>query len=81
MHIHKCFERKFIFRLKNARVVPLHTQVNTYKTCIFQKHTLLLSSQNADRICSREDILNGVWGQQFHYDTGTIDVHLHSLRH
>ena len=38
-------------------------------------------AQNADRICSREDILNNVWGQHFQYDTGTIDVHLHSLRH
>ena len=37
-------------------------------------------AQNADQICSREDILNHVWGQQFQYDTGTIDVHLHSLR-
>ena len=37
-------------------------------------------AQNADRICSREDILNTVWGQHFQYDTGTIDVHLHSLR-
>ena len=37
-------------------------------------------AQNADRICSREDILNNVWGQHFQYDTGTIDVHLHSLR-
>ena len=28
-------------------------------------------AQNADQICSREDILNHVWGQQFQYDTGT----------
>ena len=28
----------------------------------------------------REDILDNVWGQRFQYDTGTIDVHLHSLR-
>ena len=28
-------------------------------------------AQNADHICSREDILNHVWGQQFQYDTGT----------
>lgn len=33
-----------------------------------------------DLLCSREDILNQVWGQRFLYDTGTIDVHLHSLR-
>ena len=37
-------------------------------------------AQNADCICSRDDILNHVWGQQFQYDTGTIDVHLHTLR-
>ena len=37
-------------------------------------------AQNADHICSREDILNHVWGHQFQFDTGTIDVHLHSLR-
>ena len=37
-------------------------------------------AQNADHICSREDVLNSVLGQQFQYDTGTIDVHLHSLR-
>ena len=28
-------------------------------------------AQNADQICSREDILNHVLGQQFQYDTGT----------
>lgn len=33
-----------------------------------------------NHLCSREDILNQVWGQRFHYDTGTIDVHIHSLR-
>ena len=36
--------------------------------------------QHADTICKREDILQAVWGQRFQYDTGTIDVHLHSLR-
>lgn len=36
--------------------------------------------QHADKLCSREDILDNVWGQRFQYDTGTIDVHLHSLR-
>ena len=36
--------------------------------------------QHADTICKRDDILQAVWGQRFQYDTGTIDVHLHSLR-
>lgn len=33
-----------------------------------------------DTVCKREEILDKVWGQRFQYDTGTIDVHLHSLR-
>ena len=36
--------------------------------------------QHADTICKRDDILQAVWGKRFQYDTGTIDVHLHSLR-
>lgn len=37
-------------------------------------------SANANRICSREQILDHVWGTRFQYDTGTIDVHLNALR-
>ena len=36
--------------------------------------------QHAYTICKRDDILQAVWGKRFQYDTGTIDVHLHSLR-
>ena len=35
---------------------------------------------HANRVCSRGEILDGVWGKRFHYDTGTIDVHLNALR-
>lgn len=35
---------------------------------------------HADNICSRDEILNAVWGQCFQYDTGTLDVHIHSIR-
>lgn len=35
---------------------------------------------NADRICSRDEILRAVWGARFQYDTGTIDVHLNAIR-
>ena len=41
---------------------------------------LLYLLQHTNKLCSREDILNNVWGQRFQYDTGTVDVHLHSLR-
>ena len=31
-------------------------------------------------VCTRQKILDDVWGARFAYDTGTIDVHIHSLR-
>ena len=37
-------------------------------------------SNHANRICSRGEILDHVWGTRFQYDTGTIDVHLNALR-
>lgn len=37
-------------------------------------------TQHADRICSRTELLENVWGEAFQYDTGTIDVHLNALR-
>ena len=35
---------------------------------------------HADTVCKRDEIVDNVWGQRFQYDTGTIDVHLYSLR-
>lgn len=32
-------------------------------------------------VCRRNDIIEDVWGERFLYDTGTLDVHLSSLRH
>ena len=32
-------------------------------------------------VCRRDDIIEAVWGERFLYDTGTLDVHLSSLRH
>ena len=32
-------------------------------------------------VCRRDDIIESVWGEKFLYDTGTLDVHLSSLRH
>lgn len=36
--------------------------------------------QHPNRLCSRNELLDKVWGQRFQYDTGTIDVHLNALR-
>ena len=37
-------------------------------------------SAHPNRICTRQMILDHVWGDRFQYDTGTIDVHLNALR-
>ena len=37
-------------------------------------------SAHPNRICSRQMLLDHVWGDRFQYDTGTIDVHLNALR-
>lgn len=33
-----------------------------------------------NRLCTRTEIIDKVWGQRFQYDTGTLDVHLNALR-
>lgn len=33
-----------------------------------------------NRICSRDELIDHVWGNKFQYDQGTIDVHLNALR-
>ena len=37
-------------------------------------------SAHPNRICTRQMVLDHVWGDRFLYDTGTIDVHLNALR-
>lgn len=36
--------------------------------------------QHPNRLCTRAEIIDKVWGQRFQYDTGTMDVHLNALR-
>lgn len=37
-------------------------------------------SAHPNRICTRQILLDHVWGDRFQYDTGTINVHLNALR-
>lgn len=37
-------------------------------------------SVHANRVCTRQELLDNVWGARFQYDAGTIDVHLNALR-
>lgn len=36
--------------------------------------------ERKNTVCTRDDIVDGVWGRRFHYDTGTLDVHIAALR-
>lgn len=36
--------------------------------------------RHPNRLCSRNEVIEHVWGQRFLYDTGTIDVHLNAIR-
>lgn len=36
--------------------------------------------RNRGKICTRDEIINKVWGINFEYDTGVIDVFMNSLR-
>ena len=36
--------------------------------------------RHKDRVCSRDDIIKDVWGIDFQYDTGVIDVFMNALR-
>lgn len=57
-----------LYKGQNVRLTPLEFQLLAYLM------------QKPDRICSRDEIIDNVWGQRFFYDTGTIDVHLNALR-
>ena len=41
---------------------------------------LAFLSARPNRICTRQELLDHIWGDRFRYDTGTIDVHLNALR-
>ena len=41
---------------------------------------LLFLAERPDRVCSRDSILNGVWGYGYEGETRTVDVHVHWLR-
>lgn len=37
-------------------------------------------SSHPNKLCSRDELIEQVWGERFLYDPGTIDVHLNALR-
>lgn len=37
-------------------------------------------AMHPNKICSKEELIDEVWGNRFQYDPGTIDVHLNAIR-
>ncbi len=37
-------------------------------------------AMHPNKICSKDELIDNVWGNKFQYDPGTIDVHLNALR-
>ncbi|MGE3856787.1 MAG: response regulator transcription factor [Dehalococcoidia bacterium] len=56
---------------KRGQVVPLAPK---------EFELLLFLAQRPDRVCSRDAVLNAVWGYGYEGETRTVDVHVHWVR-
>lgn len=63
---------------RNNHLVYIDNQEFKLTKLEFALLDYLVSKNN--HICSREEIIDSVWGTRFHYDPGTIDVHLNAIR-
>lgn len=63
---------------REQRVVRIDEQEVRLTVLEFGLLDYLVSHPN--RICSRDELIDHVWGNKFQYDPGTIDVHLNALR-
>ena len=71
--------------------VTKHIEINREERCVrkdgevvhltgLEFGLLEYLTQHPNRVCTRDAILDNVWGERFLYDTGTVDVHLNALR-
>ena len=71
--------------------VSKHIEINREERCVrkdgevvhltgLEFGLLEYLTQHPNRVCTRDTILDNVWGERFLYDTGTVDVHLNALR-
>lgn len=71
------------------RIDRLEINVSNYKAKIGERdlqctrrefETLVYLAQNRDRVVTREQLLNEVWGQDVHVVDRTVDVHISKIR-
>ncbi len=77
-------ENKYITIGKDIKINPLSQQVfiNEQEIFLTPKEFELLSflAQNPERVYSREQLLNNIWGYDFYGDLRTVDTHVKQLR-
>lgn len=80
----KSSEDKYITVGSDVKINPLSQQVfiNDEEVFLTPKEFELLSflAQNPERVYSREQLLNNIWGYDFYGDLRTVDTHVKQLR-
>ena len=75
-------ENKISTRSLSINLEEYITQVEGVDIALTKKETELLwaLASNANKVCSREQLLNSVWGYEYFGDTRTVDSHIKRLR-
>ena len=63
---------------RNRRIVRIEDKEVSLTGLEFGLLEYLATHPN--KICSKEELIDHVWGNRFQYDPGTIDVHLNAIR-
>ena len=74
---------------RKIQIDNLEIDIDNFKVCIDKKEVLLTKremeilwtlAENADRVFTRESLLNSLWGYDYYGDCRTVDSHIKRLR-
>ena len=74
---------------RKIQIDNLEIDIDNFKVCIDKKEVLLTRkemeilwtlAENADRVFTRENLLNSLWGYDYYGDCRTVDSHIKRLR-
>ena len=74
---------------RKIQIDNLEIDIDNFKVCIDKKEVLLTKkemeilwtlAENADRVFTREKLLNSLWGYDYYGDCRTVDSHIKRLR-
>ena len=82
--IHFRFEKEECFTLGNIHLnkQTYEVKMDSEEVSLTQREFELLEFliRNKGRVCKRDEIIEKVWGINFQYDTGVIDVFINAIR-